>query len=178
MEVIFSASDPAPTRSSSTLNPNAPLFVPMDFRAVEDFSDQWWDLVHSSPWFRDYWLRERFQDPQIDPPSAHSDDPDQHAFLHDLFQFQLHPREFFSHSSVILPLLTLFIILLKKKNCAENVVVEEEEEGGGDYEREVVSMGALKWRRGSGRAEAPRYAQKAPKIVKARVSPRTIQQPR
>ncbi|KAF2296340.1 hypothetical protein GH714_037450 [Hevea brasiliensis] len=51
----------------SSLNPNAPLFVPLAYRAVEDFSDQWWSLVHSSPWFRDYWLQECFHDPQFDP---------------------------------------------------------------------------------------------------------------
>ncbi|KAF3433322.1 hypothetical protein FNV43_RR24424 [Rhamnella rubrinervis] len=53
--------------SSSTLNPDAPLFVPLAYRTVEDFSDQWWALVQSSPWFRDYWLQERFHDPQNDP---------------------------------------------------------------------------------------------------------------
>ncbi|XP_022637682.1 uncharacterized protein LOC106764141 isoform X2 [Vigna radiata var. radiata] len=58
MEVISRSS------TSSTLNPNAPMFVPFAYRTVEDFSDEWWDLVHSSPWFRDYWLRECFQDPQ------------------------------------------------------------------------------------------------------------------
>ncbi|MDL1354030.1 hypothetical protein PST93_20795, partial [Yersinia pestis] len=47
----------------STLNPNAPIFIPTEYREVEDFSDQWWDLVHSSPWFRHYWLRECFSDP-------------------------------------------------------------------------------------------------------------------
>ncbi|KAK9056430.1 hypothetical protein SSX86_023791 [Deinandra increscens subsp. villosa] len=41
---------------SSTLNPNAPLFVPAAVRHVEDFSPEWWDLVTSSPWFHDYWL--------------------------------------------------------------------------------------------------------------------------
>ncbi|TKY56921.1 Polyadenylate-binding protein-interacting protein 2 [Spatholobus suberectus] len=59
MEVI-----PGLSSSSSRLNPNAPMFVPLAYRTVEDFSDQWWDLVRSSPWFRDYWLRECFQDPQ------------------------------------------------------------------------------------------------------------------
>nr|GME03088.1 protein EARLY RESPONSIVE TO DEHYDRATION 15-like [Ipomoea batatas] len=44
--------------ATSTLNPNAPIFVPSAYRAVEDFSHQWWDLIRSSPWFRDYWLRE------------------------------------------------------------------------------------------------------------------------
>ncbi|XP_058075519.1 protein EARLY RESPONSIVE TO DEHYDRATION 15-like isoform X2 [Magnolia sinica] len=53
-------------RSSSSLNPNAPLFVPWAYRTVEDFSDQWWELVQSSAWFRDYWLQECFQEPQND----------------------------------------------------------------------------------------------------------------
>ncbi|KAE8684942.1 hypothetical protein F3Y22_tig00111105pilonHSYRG00777 [Hibiscus syriacus] len=51
---------------SSTLNPHAPLFVPLAYRMVEDFSDHWWALVQSSPCFRDYWLQERFHDPQND----------------------------------------------------------------------------------------------------------------
>ncbi|KAG9155221.1 hypothetical protein Leryth_027244 [Lithospermum erythrorhizon] len=41
---------------ATTLNPNATIFVPLSYRAVEDFSDEWWDLVRSSPWFLDYWL--------------------------------------------------------------------------------------------------------------------------
>ncbi|MFX9848182.1 PABP-interacting PAM2 motif-containing protein [Acinetobacter baumannii] len=40
----------------STLNPNAPLFVPAAMRQVEDFSPEWWNLVNTSIWFRDYWL--------------------------------------------------------------------------------------------------------------------------
>ena len=51
---------------SSVLNPNAPMFVPAAYRNVEDFSDQWWSLVHSSPWFRDYWLRECFSESLFD----------------------------------------------------------------------------------------------------------------
>ncbi|KAL6530516.1 hypothetical protein OROMI_028405 [Orobanche minor] len=42
------------TRSS--LNPNAPLFVPAAMRLVEDFSPEWWDLVTTSTSFRDYWI--------------------------------------------------------------------------------------------------------------------------
>ncbi|CAA6654682.1 unnamed protein product [Spirodela intermedia] len=37
-------------RPASALNPDAPLFVPMAYRAVEDFSDEWWDLVKSTAW--------------------------------------------------------------------------------------------------------------------------------
>lgn len=40
----------------STLNPNAPLFIPAAFRQVEDFSPEWWQLVTTSTWYRDYWL--------------------------------------------------------------------------------------------------------------------------
>ncbi|XP_077214290.1 protein EARLY RESPONSIVE TO DEHYDRATION 15-like [Tasmannia lanceolata] len=53
-------------RFSSSLNPKAPLFVPWAYRTVEDFSDQWWELVQSSAWFRDYWLKECFEEPEID----------------------------------------------------------------------------------------------------------------
>eukprot|EP00268_Persea_americana_P043474 TRINITY_DN436_c0_g1_i1.p1 TRINITY_DN436_c0_g1~~TRINITY_DN436_c0_g1_i1.p1 ORF type:complete len:162 (-),score=35.03 TRINITY_DN436_c0_g1_i1:233-718(-) len=42
----------------STLNPNAPLFIPASFRQVEDFSPQWWELVKTSKWFHDYWLNQ------------------------------------------------------------------------------------------------------------------------
>lgn len=42
--------------SSSTLNPNAPLFIPTVYRQVEDFSPEWWRLVQTSSWFRDFWL--------------------------------------------------------------------------------------------------------------------------
>lgn len=47
---------------SSTLNPHAPIFVPWSYRTVEDYSAEWWELVRSSPCFRDYWLRECFLD--------------------------------------------------------------------------------------------------------------------
>ncbi|KAH9625001.1 hypothetical protein KSS87_006381 [Heliosperma pusillum] len=40
----------------STLNPNAPVYIPAAFRQVEEFSPEWYDLINSSMWFRDYWL--------------------------------------------------------------------------------------------------------------------------
>lgn len=42
----------------STLNPNAPLFIPAAYQRVEDFSPEWWDLVNSTSWFRDHWFRQ------------------------------------------------------------------------------------------------------------------------
>lgn len=56
---------------------------------------------------------------------------------------------------------------------------EEEEEEEKDFHKELVSMGLLKWRKGRPLAEAPRFIEKAPKIVNVmKVSPRAIQQPR
>ncbi|KAG8099176.1 hypothetical protein GUJ93_ZPchr0013g34328 [Zizania palustris] len=44
--------------ASSSLNPNAPLFIPAAFRKVEDFSPEWWELVKTTAWFRDHWFRQ------------------------------------------------------------------------------------------------------------------------
>ncbi|KAF9599251.1 hypothetical protein IFM89_036549 [Coptis chinensis] len=61
--------------NSSSLNPNAPMFIPGAYREVVDFSDQWWELVNSSAWFRDYWLQECFQDPEYDLDFSQNDEP-------------------------------------------------------------------------------------------------------
>ncbi|XP_004307697.1 PREDICTED: protein EARLY RESPONSIVE TO DEHYDRATION 15-like isoform X2 [Fragaria vesca subsp. vesca] len=139
----------------SSLNPNAPMFVPSAYRAVEDFSTEWWALVQSSPWFRDYWLQENFHDPQNDPffsdvnDAAFLDDSD---YIDDLFDEQHYPT-------------------------ADNKKVEAEEEEK-DYHKELVSLGLLKWPKGRPVANAPRFIEKAPKFVNVKVSPRAIQQPR
>ena len=52
--------------SSSTLDPNAPLFAPLAYQTVEDFSEERWPLVDSSLCFRDDWSHERFQDLEPD----------------------------------------------------------------------------------------------------------------
>ncbi|KDO44847.1 hypothetical protein CISIN_1g032323mg [Citrus sinensis] len=71
MEVLSQRSS---SSSTSTLNPNAPMFIPFAYRMVEDFSDEWWALIQSSPWFRDYWLQECYFDPQSDPLFSDFDD--------------------------------------------------------------------------------------------------------
>ncbi|KAK9283072.1 hypothetical protein L1049_011301 [Liquidambar formosana] len=131
-------------RASSTLNPNAPLFVPLAYRTVEDFSDEWWALVQSSPWFRDYWLQECFQDPQNDPLFPEFEDP-------------------------VLPDIDALF---------DGYMTKQEEEEKEAYCRDLVPSGAFKWRKSRALVEAPRYMEKAPKIVNVRVSPRPIQQPR
>lgn len=47
------------SQGRSTLNPDAPLFVPAAVRQVEDFSTEWWKLVTTSTWFHDYWLSQQ-----------------------------------------------------------------------------------------------------------------------
>lgn len=48
----------AAAMASSSLNPNAPLFIPAAYRQVEDFSPEWWELVQTTAWFRDHWFRQ------------------------------------------------------------------------------------------------------------------------
>ncbi|KAJ6350430.1 hypothetical protein OIU78_006572 [Salix suchowensis] len=143
-------------RPASILDPNAPLFVPLSYRTVEDFSDQWWTLVQSSPCFRDYWLRECFHDPESDPPFS------------DIYDSDL-PDD----------LLSLFfddpIYDTTKGKCCGG----KEEEKVKGCNKELVSLEVMKWKNGRvDRAQAPRYLEKAPKIVSVKLSPRTIQQPK
>ncbi|KAE8661674.1 hypothetical protein F3Y22_tig00113725pilonHSYRG01781 [Hibiscus syriacus] len=133
--------------SFSTLNPNAPMFVPLVYRTVEDFSDQWWALVQSSPCFREYWLQERFHDPL----NGEINDDDL-VFPDDLeAMFGEYDDVFVDPSH------------------------EEKEEDG---ERELVSVGTFKWRKGRVISELTRVHEKAPKMVNVKVSPKTIHQPR
>ncbi|KAK4776620.1 hypothetical protein SAY86_005308 [Trapa natans] len=136
---VITGTFPAPALASN-LNPNAPPFVPAAYRAVEDFSDQWWALVQTTPWFRDYWLAERFSDPQ-------EDDFQDTLFL---------PEDIDG--------------IFDEFDSISEVDVKK-----GEY-TDLVPIGGFKWRKA--RAEKPRFADKVPKIVNVKVTPRTIQQPR
>ena len=50
----------------STLNPNAPLFIPAAYQQVEDFSPEWWELVKTTSWFRDHWFRQHQEQENFD----------------------------------------------------------------------------------------------------------------
>ncbi|KAI3694499.1 hypothetical protein L1987_77464 [Smallanthus sonchifolius] len=58
----------------STLNPDAPLFIPAAVRQVEDFSPEWWELVTTSAWFHDYWLSQQQGDDDFYGDTADSCD--------------------------------------------------------------------------------------------------------
>ncbi|OIW11485.1 hypothetical protein TanjilG_26851 [Lupinus angustifolius] len=46
----------------STLNPNAPIYIPAAFRQVDDFSPEWWQLVTTLTWYHDFWLNQQHGD--------------------------------------------------------------------------------------------------------------------
>ncbi|KAI5596134.1 hypothetical protein POPTR_003G202500v4 [Populus trichocarpa] len=58
----------------TTLNPNAPLFIPNVYRQVEDFSPEWWELVKTSTWFRDFWLSQHPEESFDGSAGADDDD--------------------------------------------------------------------------------------------------------
>lgn len=73
------------------------MFIPFAYRMVEDFSDEWWALIQSSPWFRDYWLQECYFDPQSDPLFSDFDDlvlPDVDEIFPDKHQEEMEERDF------------------------------------------------------------------------------------
>ncbi|CAA3019113.1 Hypothetical predicted protein [Olea europaea subsp. europaea] len=67
----------------STLNPDAPLFIPASVRQVEDFSPEWWNLVTTSTWFRDYWLSEHQEEDILGMKDDGFDDNDVAKLLPD-----------------------------------------------------------------------------------------------
>ncbi|KAL5989750.1 hypothetical protein ACLOJK_010644 [Asimina triloba] len=124
----------------SSLNPNALIFVPWAYRAVEDFSDEWWELVQSSAWFRDYWLQDCFQEPhdvydnddEIDLPEIEA------AFDGYTRKINFPPALFRSGSGGRL-----------RFGCFSEplfVVATANEEGEGEIgSKDLVSLVALKW---------------------------------
>ncbi|KAL5994653.1 ubiquitin-conjugating enzyme [Asimina triloba] len=75
----------------STLNPNAPLFIPAAFRQVEDFSPEWWELVKTSKWFHDYWLQQHQHHENFD---GYDEEEDIADLLPESFDFGFGEDEF------------------------------------------------------------------------------------
>nr|AZC11030.1 ERD [Hosta ventricosa] len=138
-------------RFTSTLNPFAAPYVPSEYSAVEDFSDEWWGLVKSSPWFRDYWLRECFEEEE-EPDATDLD------FL-----------------NICGPAIDDTDSLFQ----SDPSLSSREEMKGMKSKMELAVLGAEKWRGPRGEMVGPRHCEKkAAKIMNVKVSPRMIQQPR
>lgn len=162
-------------RMGSVLNPDAAPYVPGAYRAVEDFSAEWWELVHSSPWFRDYWLRECFDEPRGDPDSFDIHDPvlpdDIDSLLYPPHRKSTSPFHLTSKSSP-------FHLNQTADECSAEEEDKEEKRNEDKIKWELVTWGAEKWKGRRGLCGEAKYAEKAPKFVNVKVSPRTIQQPR
>ncbi|KAI4300844.1 hypothetical protein L6164_034174 [Bauhinia variegata] len=76
----------------STLNPNAPLFVPAAFRMVEDFSAEWWQLITTLTWYRDYWVSQH--DGFYDNAEDEFDSNNAVDFLPDTFDLDVGEEDF------------------------------------------------------------------------------------
>lgn len=71
----------------STLNPNAPLFVPASaYRVIEDFSAEWWNLVQTCPAFREQWVQERL--PVLEEQEMFEADLEEIADLDEFLEYQ------------------------------------------------------------------------------------------
>lgn len=70
----------------SSLNPDAPLFVPAAYRVVEDFSSEWWNLVQTCPDFREQWVRERL--PVLEEQEMFEADLEEIADLDEFLEYQ------------------------------------------------------------------------------------------
>jgi len=144
---------------ASSLNPDAPLFVPAAFQQVEDFSPQWWDLVKSTAWFRDHWYQEHQQlDDMADSLQAFEAEDDLAGLLPDAIDDDL----FYDHSSTVQAAQPP--VALKTDAVLKALVSPK----GGDAPK--------------GFSEKPRYSEKATKYAgsprSGGAAPRFIHQPR
>ncbi|EOY04238.1 ERD15, putative [Theobroma cacao] len=153
---------------SSALNPNAPMFIPAAFRQVEDFSPEWWELVKTSTWFRDYWLSEHQEE------GFAADDEDDDADVANLL-----PESFeLGFDEELVDLDAQFEEFLESES-REKTEAKKDRNGVGMNPKALIrSLSMPK----SPRERGTRYFEKPAKYVssspKARCSPRRIQQPR
>ncbi|CAN8286994.1 unnamed protein product [Cochlearia groenlandica] len=144
----------------STLNPNAPLFVPASVKKVEDFSPEWWKLVTTSTWYHDYWIS------QNQGPDGFYDDKE--ANVADLLP------ESFDFDDI--------------DDCFDYEEFDQGFNGGDIYQAsseievlgkngEIVKKSTRKW---SPRmfVESAKYVEKPAKWSNQKVTPRNIHQPR
>ncbi|XP_015898106.1 protein EARLY RESPONSIVE TO DEHYDRATION 15 isoform X2 [Ziziphus jujuba] len=160
----------------STLNPDAPLFVPAALRQVEDFSPEWWQLVKTSAWYRDYWLSQR-EDEEAFYGNVEDDIDDVAHLLPETFD--LDAGEEFSNMEAQFEEFLHFSEMKGDKSSPiftpnaihENGLVMESE-------ALVKNMKFLDERGPKFAAEPAKYAEKAAKCMSPKYSARRIQQPR
>ncbi|XP_044505571.1 protein EARLY RESPONSIVE TO DEHYDRATION 15 [Mangifera indica] len=156
---------------TSRLNPNAPLFIPAAFRQVVDFSPEWWQLITTSTWYREYWLSQHQGEDGFydnDQDDLDFDSTNVADLLPDTFD--LDAGEFFADHFVD--------FVSSYETEVGNVSSPLPANAGLEKDAQVLkNLQSLK----SPKAvtlEPAKYAEKAPKYVNPKRSPRCIQQPR
>ncbi|XP_021830044.1 protein EARLY RESPONSIVE TO DEHYDRATION 15 isoform X1 [Prunus avium] len=144
----------------STLNPNAPLFIPAALRQVEDFSPEWWQLVTTSTWYHDYWLSQQGEDGFYD--NAQGDFDNVADLLPETFDLDA-GEDFSSLEAQFEEFLQLSQTESKTAGLETSTAV-------------LKNLKSLEDRRSP--VEPRRYAEKPAKHVSPKCSPRFIQQPR
>lgn len=160
---------------SSTLNPNAPLFIPASFQQVEDFSPEWWVLVKTTSWFRDLWFRQHQEQETFD---GDEEEEDVANLLPDSFDLGI--DEEFSHFQEPAAFLEataaeneLSHTALKKKNAYSGL------ESDAEAFIKSLSLKSPKTTSVKPIMDASRYKEKPVQVVSPKFSPRRIiQQPR
>lgn len=155
---------------SSTLNPNAPLFIPAAYQQVEDFSPEWWSLVNTTAWFRDHW----FQQNQEQETFEGEDEVDVANLLPDSFDLGI-IDDFVDEASFV-----------TDYNVIENVSVPGKEDlssglsSGNDVESLMWSLNLKSPRNGAVKPLLEPAKYKPPQsVMSPKFSPRRIiQQPR
>ncbi|KAE8098700.1 hypothetical protein FH972_016744 [Carpinus fangiana] len=147
---------------SSTLNPNAPLFIPAAFRQVEDFSPEWWQLVTTSTWYGDYWLSQR-QGEDGFYENAEEDDFDVADLLPETFEFDDDGEDFSNMETQF----EEFLQFSENKGVEMNAAAV------------MKNLKSLEERDPPKSPVIPaKYAEKPGKSMNPKCSPRRIQQPR
>lgn len=166
------------TGGRSTLNPNAPLFIPAAFRQVEDFSPEWWQLITTSTWFRDYWLSQHQEEDIFNCNNADDefDANDIADLLPDAFDFGT--EEDFSHMEA------QFEEFIQSSEAEEankpsHLALNGTSGNGSAVEMDVNALMKFTNERGpKSLAEPAKYQEKAGRCMSPKCSPRLIQQPR
>ncbi|KAI9160113.1 hypothetical protein LWI28_005172 [Acer negundo] len=155
----------------STLNPDAPLFIPAALRQVEDFSPEWWQLITTSTWYHDYWVSQHQDE---DGFYDNAEDEFDVSNIADLLPdtFDLDAGEDFSNIEA-----QLFDEFVMSQHVQSPLPAAPANGLGKDAEALVKNVNSVKSPKWSS-MEAAKYAEKAPKNVNQKYSPRRIQQPR
>ncbi|KAL0007057.1 hypothetical protein SO802_008559 [Lithocarpus litseifolius] len=168
----------------STLNPNAPAFIPATFYQVEDFSSEWWELVKTSTWFRDFWLSQHQDDDfegNIEVDTADAEDNDDgridYIFNHSIDEAHLTELSqleeiYLSHKDIG----NTGLFPPAPKN--ENTPLNDFEEDAKAFLKKLSVSKSPKERGPKSPAGPAKYQQKPVRYVSPKCTPRLIHQPR